>query len=933
MAQIDTKQLLLQVDASIELLKKNMAAGERTVAEFELEAERQLNKLEARFSGFKGEGLNNSMRAVAQDFKKNFTDIQKLAAQAIELPPLKGGGLNLGAADAKAAADQAQKQAMAINLVVASLERQALATGTLSVAQETQLRAGKAAAAAAEQNAVALRQEAGALERLEMDLAGAGMQQQAFNAQSARTTAETGSARAGMQQLSFQLNDVATMFAAGATPMAIFATQSGQIFQSLALLATGAGTATKGIDATADSSKEAGVDVDGLGETITGVAEKATDAGGKFGAVASFLAGPWGAALIAAVAVLAPFVAKLFEGNTALDAAVQKLKDEAEATEISRQAKEAYKRTIEGQIALQRQLNDAMAQGLISQRALDRQNLENTRINLANQRAQLVGAQNDLAAAKREEAKWKKAYLDAGTDPNLATGFLLQAAEAEKARKAAEAKLLTIRSAVSTSEAGVRTGQIRVATGNAAAAADPILAIQNKYQDQRDAFTKAAQNDRSGRLAASADARLAAIAAAEKRDVEAERKRQQAANKTGSSAETIRQREISNDISFEKELLQARRQLLDASAQSATTELERDALLKEEINGEADAKIANAQRAVTSKARTQEQANQLIAAIEETRQQRLANVDRERLRATVSAQFDTMQIGLDGEIAMLKIQQDMTLSESERRRIARLILEKEQQAAIDHENYIISTSDSQAEIAKAMARRANLLKQQAGERENFDAQPATPGQAYLQGLRREQANLSDSFDEAGINALNRVSTSLSDSVKSALKLHGVLGDIASDFIEIALRQELLLPIANAIWGQSKPGLFGSIASLFGGGFASGGYTGDGSPTDIAGPVHKREFVFDAAATSRIGIPTLEALRRGTYRGPAISTSRIAGGGTSGMARVQLELSGDIDARIDRRSQNVAIDVVRATAPTIQRAAVGETISTLNRQRL
>lgn len=54
----------------------------------------------------------------------------------------------------------------------------------------------------------------------------------------------------------------------------------------------------------------------------------------------------------------------------------------------------------------------------------------------------------------------------------------------------------------------------------------------------------------------------------------------------------------------------------------------------------------------------------------------------------------------------------------------------------------------------------------------------------------------------------------------------------------------------------------NVAKIAGIGFQRGGYTGDGSPNDVAGPAHRQEFVFDAAATRRIGVPALEAMRSG-----------------------------------------------------------------------
>lgn len=46
------------------------------------------------------------------------------------------------------------------------------------------------------------------------------------------------------------------------------------------------------------------------------------------------------------------------------------------------------------------------------------------------------------------------------------------------------------------------------------------------------------------------------------------------------------------------------------------------------------------------------------------------------------------------------------------------------------------------------------------------------------------------------------------------------------------------------------------------GFMSGGYTGKGGVTDVAGLVHKEEFVFNAQATKNIGVDNLYALSQG-----------------------------------------------------------------------
>lgn len=53
-----------------------------------------------------------------------------------------------------------------------------------------------------------------------------------------------------------------------------------------------------------------------------------------------------------------------------------------------------------------------------------------------------------------------------------------------------------------------------------------------------------------------------------------------------------------------------------------------------------------------------------------------------------------------------------------------------------------------------------------------------------------------------------------------------------------------------------------MTAMAGAGFMTGGYTGHGRRDEIAGPVHRGEYVFDAEATARIGVGTLEAMSNG-----------------------------------------------------------------------
>jgi lambda family phage tail tape measure protein len=76
---------------------------------------------------------------------------------------------------------------------------------------------------------------------------------------------------------------------------------------------------------------------------------------------------------------------------------------------------------------------------------------------------------------------------------------------------------------------------------------------------------------------------------------------------------------------------------------------------------------------------------------------------------------------------------------------------------------------------------------------------------------------------------------------------------------------------------------GAISSVKGAvGYAAGGYTGEGSPWNVAGVVHRGEYVFSAPATARIGPSRLEAMHRGYASG-----GYVGGGGENTEVRVHV----------------------------------------------
>lgn len=186
----------------------------------------------------------------------------------------------------------------------------------------------------------------------------------------------------------------------------------------------------------------------------------------------------------------------------------------------------------------------------------------------------------------------------------------------------------------------------------------------------------------------------------------------------------------------------------------------------------------------------------------------------------------------------LRSQLDITDNRQERRKLAFDLLDLEyryQKATL--ESVIASEAASKVDKERARIALAGLDTAQAGKRTTTAREFASPGQRYVSDLRREAENINDAFEEAAVNGLDRLNQGLADSVKNALGLHGILGNIVGDFIEIALRQAILKPLAESLFGGSGGGGGGGggflgisniIATIAGlPGRASGGYVAPG----------------------------------------------------------------------------------------------------------
>ncbi|MGN6142244.1 MAG: phage tail tape-measure protein [Mesorhizobium sp.] len=207
---------------------------------------------------------------------------------------------------------------------------------------------------------------------------------------------------------------------------------------------------------------------------------------------------------------------------------------------------------------------------------------------------------------------------------------------------------------------------------------------------------------------------------------------------------------------------------------------------------------------------------------------------------TEADKYQDIVDGANRRIASLQAEQaalGLTETEALRLKYTQDLLNQAQQKGIT------LTAAQRAELAGLANTMATTEVATKKAKEAFEfAKDATKG--FLSDLRQGLANgegFWKSFGNAALNVLNKI----------------------IDKIETQLVDALFSASSAGSGGGGGGGIFGTIlrgiGSLFG--FASGGYTGRGAASSVAGVVHGGEYVFSKKATDRIGIGALDQLHQ------------------------------------------------------------------------
>ncbi|OIX96212.1 hypothetical protein BFS14_01745 [Serratia fonticola] len=178
----------------------------------------------------------------------------------------------------------------------------------------------------------------------------------------------------------------------------------------------------------------------------------------------------------------------------------------------------------------------------------------------------------------------------------------------------------------------------------------------------------------------------------------------------------------------------------------------------------------------------------------------------------------------------------------------------QQQSLQSYQAYYQGRVDLTAEYEQQIA---NVKQQYAQQSQSIDTQSQVIQTAAIQSTMDSIVDITKTgFGEK--SAIYKVAF-------AADKAYAIAQSLVSIQSGIAMAAANPFPynlVAMASVAAATASIVSNISSVAGVGFMSGGYTGGASIHDVRGVVHGKEFVFDAAATKKIGVSNLEALRNG-----------------------------------------------------------------------
>lgn len=416
----------------------------------------------------------------------------------------------------------------------------------------------------------------------------------------------------------------------------------------------------------------------------------------------------------------------------------------------------------------------------------------------------------------------------------------------------------------------------------------------------------------------------------------------------GPSAETLAKRaeaarllDERNEEAFQQQMLRFNDDIIAArqaraSAADAVAAFEVQSI---EVERQRQESAINAQ--VTQKRIDEAKAVQLRALNDELAREKTRNVqlaEEQRIRAE---RTEVASANLRNEEELTEAWGSMAETADEQRAVALRILDLQfQQERLELEAIIASEKSTAAQKAIA-AERLRILGQLKGAKEaQIERDTRTPGQEYLAGLRRTQAQLDEDFQRVATSGLDAFNQGIVDAIMNGESLGAtfkkVANQIISDLLRIAIQQAVIKPLANALFGGGQgggdSGGFGALLAMAGSFFGGSGSSGGGGFalkdfSNIPGRALGGKVV--PGVTYLTGESGSERIRVG-QAGLVDPNHRLSadsmGGGRQGPSVIRLEVvRGEMfEAHVTGIAGDAALHVVQVAAPHLTDAAVNET---------
>ena len=304
----------------------------------------------------------------------------------------------------------------------------------------------------------------------------------------------------------------------------------------------------------------------------------------------------------------------------------------------------------------------------------------------------------------------------------------------------------------------------------------------------------------------------------------------------GPSAETLahraeaeRQKGVRDDRQFDSALREAQSGELAAQADitndaGARAEIERKRVL---FQRDQLAKEIASKGPTGTKEYSGAEVAQLQGINTRTADLKIGGIDVAERRRSEDEARDLSRADIELRREALQSRQQENLTLAERKRVALELLDLDYQLK-EADLQAVAAAESSAtreQRTAAINKLSALPDQKAQDERNVTRQTQGAGASYLDGLKLDKPQFIQTEE---VKVLDDFNKGLDETVAKALHLHGIFGTIIGDLIDMAIKQALLKPIGNALFGGGGDsggggigGIFSSILGAFDGGGGGG----------------------------------------------------------------------------------------------------------------